>query len=179
MSLTFKKINLNKAFTLAETLVYIALLVSILFLIIDVSVFMSRRSTIAKAHFDVNSAAMTAFSRFSRDIKRATFVDLVGSTINASPGRLVLQLRKPDGSHDDIEFYLEDDKVKTSFNGTVLGDLTPDSVTISNLTFRLFLPPSPNTIAVRVEMTVAPDDVSLVPAINFYGTYVLRGSYLE
>jgi hypothetical protein len=73
--------------------------------------------------------------------------------------------------------YLDGGVVKEGLNGSYVGDLTPDGIEVSNLTFRLFRLAS--TTAVRVEMTVAPEEKSEVPSVNFYGTYVLRGSYIQ
>lgn len=167
----------KEGFTIAETIVYVSLVSFLLLLIMETSYSIARRQKESTAHFNINAAAMTAFSRFSRDAKRATGINLVRSTLGASPGNLVLQMKKPDGTNDEVSFYLSDDKVKTAFNGAYLGDLTPNDVVVSNLTFRPFTMASSS--AVRVEMTVGSQDVSSVPALNFYGTYVLRGSYLE
>jgi len=167
----------TKGFTITETIVYVGITSLLLLVIMDISYSIANRQKESTAYFDMNAAAMTAFSRFSRDIKRATGINLVRSTLSASPGNLVLQMKKTDGTNDETSFYLESDKVKTKFNGTFLGDLTPNDIVVSNLTFRPFSMASSS--AIRVEMTVGPRDVSLVPALNFYGTYVLRGSYIE
>jgi type II secretory pathway pseudopilin PulG len=167
----------NKGFTVTEAIVYIALISFLLLLIMEIAYAIADRQKESTAHFDINAAAMTAFSRFSRDTKRATDINLVRSTLSASPGNLVLQMRRPDGTNDEVSFYLDGEKVKTAFNGTYLGDLTSSDVIVSNLTFRPFTMASSS--AVRIEMTVGARDLSSVPALNFYGTYVLRGSYLE
>lgn len=162
---------------MAEMIVYIAIL-SVLFIAL-VSM-MGHISTIerrAGTFLDINSAAVTAFSRFSRDIRRATSLDTTNSTLNATPGRLELLMKKSDGTNDRVTFYLSGGVIKTDQNGVFAGNITQDSMEVSNLTFRNFSTAS--STAVRVEMTVAPSASSSVPALNFYGTYVLRGSYVE
>jgi type II secretory pathway pseudopilin PulG len=167
----------ERGFTLVEVIVYSALVAMLLLVIVQMAFAISGSSKRSSAYLDVNSTAIAAFGRFSRDIRRATDVDSVESTLDASSGKLVLEMKRDDGTDDVTTMYLEDEKVKESFNGSYVGDLTPEDMAVSNLTFRVFR--AATTTAVRIEMTVAPQDDSGVPALNFYGTYVLRGSYIE
>lgn len=167
----------SRGFTLAETVVYAGLLAFLLVVIVQSAIAVAGAYDRSSTYLDINATAMTAFSRFSRDIRRATGVDLVASTLGASPGRLSLQMKREDGSNDTVDLYLSGDKIRAEDNGVLVGDLTPENMDVSNLTFRIFTAAS--TTAVRIEMTVAPDNMPTVPAVNFYGTYVLRGSYVE
>ncbi|MEK7500113.1 MAG: hypothetical protein AAB649_05920, partial [Patescibacteria group bacterium] len=162
---------------LVEMLISIGIITLLLLVIIEISFSISKSHERSRDFLEINSASVGAFSRFSRDIRRATTVDTVNSTLGGSQGKLVLNMKRDDGTNDVTTFYLEEEKVKERFNGTVVGDLTPAVMSISNLTFRLFTVAS--TSAIRVEMTIAPSASSTVPAVNFYGTYVLRGSYVE
>ncbi len=167
----------SRGFTLVETLVYVTLVAMLLLVIVQISAAVSASYKTSRVYLEVNSTALSAFSRFSRDIRRATGVDAIASTLEASSGKLVLQMKRDDGTNDVTVLYLEGEKVKVLENDAYLGDLTPSGVAISNLTFRLFSVAS--TTAVRVEMTIAPQEETQVPALNFYGTYVLRGSYIK
>lgn len=165
-------------YTLTEMLVTTGLMALLLLLIVDTSFSIAAAHKRAQKFLEINASAMGAFSRFSRDIRRASSVDLVNSTIGASSGKIVLNMKKSDGTNDVTTFYLDGDRVKEVYNGTLMGDITPGPVNVSNLTFHLFT--AATTTAVRVEMTVAPDDLTLdIPAVNFYSTYVLRGSYIQ
>ncbi|MBI5134377.1 MAG: hypothetical protein HZA81_03260 [Candidatus Taylorbacteria bacterium] len=174
MSLIYRK---HRGYTLVETIVYAALVAALLLVIVGSTIALAKGHKRSQAYLDVNSAAVSAFSRFSRDIRRASSVDTVNSVLGASSGKLVLNMRRPDGSNDVSTFYLSDTKVKIDKNGVFEGDITQDNMAVSNLTFRKFTAAS--STAIRVEMTLAPDASSTVPALNFYGTYVLRGSYTE
>lgn len=169
--------RISRAFTLVEVVVYASLVALLLLVIVEMTMSIASSSKKSGTYLDVNSAAVAAFGRFSRDIRRATAVDDIASTLDASSGRIVLQMKRTDGSNDVTSLYLDGGVVKENLNGSYVGDLTPDGIEVSNLTFRLFRVAS--TTAVRVEMTVAPEEKSEVPAINFYGTYVLRGSYIQ
>lgn len=174
MSPIFKK---NRGETLTEILVYIAIVTFLLFILLQSAFAISKTSKRSRSYLDINSAAVSAFSRFSRDIRRATSIDTVQSTLGASSGKLVLNFRTTNGTNSTLTFYLSDSQVMLAENGEYIGDITQDNMTVSNLTFRKFSVAS--TTAVRVEMTLAPDASTTVPALNFYGTYVLRGSYIQ
>ena len=167
----------QKGNTLAEMIVYVGLVSVLLLVIIQTAFAISTTSKRSRSYMDINSAAVSAFSRFSRDIRRATSIDTVRSILGASSGTLVLNMKKSDGTNDALTFFLSDQKVKISKNGVYEGDITQDNLAVSNLTFRKFAVGS--TTAIRVEMTLAPDASTTVPALNFYGTYVLRGSYIQ
>ncbi|HVU06550.1 MAG TPA: prepilin-type N-terminal cleavage/methylation domain-containing protein [Candidatus Paceibacterota bacterium] len=168
----------SKGYTLVEMLVYIAL-IALLFSALAAAVSqISKSERRARAFLDINSAAISAFSRFSRDIRRATSIDIVNSTLSASSGKLALIMKNADGTSSTTKFYLSaDGMVKVEQDGVYAGSVTSDNMQVSNLTFWKFSQAS--TTAVRIEMTLAPDASTTVPALNFYGTYVLRGSYLE
>jgi type II secretory pathway pseudopilin PulG len=167
----------TRAFTLAETVVSVGLVSILLLVTIQTSLTVTSIHRRSRVYLDVNSSAINSFSRFSRDIRRATSINAVESTLGASNGKLVLNLRQSDGSYATQTFSLANGIVQSFYNGVYNGDITPLSMDVSNLTFRRFLTGS--TTAMRVEMTVAPDASSTIPAINFYGTYVLRGSYSQ
>ena len=171
------KNHTTSGFTLAETIVSVGLVSLLLLVTIQASLTVSSVHKRSRTYLDINSSAVNAFSRFSRDIRRATSVNAVESTLGASNGKLVLNLKQADGSFATQTFSLVSGTVQSFYNGAYTGDLTPSSMDISNLTFRRFITGS--TTAMRVEMTVAPDASSTVPALNFYGTYVLRGSYSQ
>ncbi len=167
----------RRGYTLIEMLISVGLISLLLLVIIETSLSVSKSQARARDFLEINSTAVGAFSRFSRDIRRANSVDTINSTLNASSGKLVLNMKKVDGTNDVTTFYLAEERVKEIYNAAVVGDLTPSAMSVSNLTFRLFTVAS--TTAVRIEMTIAPEASSTVPAVNFYGTYVLRGSYVE
>jgi type II secretory pathway component PulJ len=164
-------------YTLSEMVVSIGLASLLLIALVETSFYIAKTHERSRVFIDINSAALGAFSRFSRDIRRATSIDTVNSTFEASSGKIVLLMKKSDGTNDVVTFYLDGTIVKEDFNGSYVGEITPPNIPISNLTFRLST--SSPLSGVRIEMTAAPDTKLDIPAINFYSTYVLRGSYAE
>jgi prepilin-type N-terminal cleavage/methylation domain-containing protein len=167
----------SRGFTLVEMIISVGLVSILLLVTIQTSLTVASIHRQSRTYLDVNSSAINAFSRFSRDTRRASLVDTVQSTLGASSGKLVLNMKKVDGSYDTTTFALASGTVQSFYNGAYTGDLTPININVSNLTFRRFFTGS--TTAIRIEMTVAPDASSTVSALNFYGTYVLRGSYSQ
>ena len=167
----------NKGYTLPEMLVYISLVTLLLLVIIETALSLGEAHKRSRAYLDINSSAISAFSRFSRDIRKSTSVDTINSTLDASSGKLALLMKKSDGTNDATTFYLSSGTVKVEENGVYQGDITPSGMEVSNLTFRKFS--LSTTTAIRIEMTLAPDASSSVPALNFYDTYVMRGSYVQ
>lgn len=169
--------NSQRGYTLAELVVYVGLVAVLLGVVLSTAFSMSSIYKRSRAYLDINSAAITAFSKFSRDIRRATSVDTVNSSLGSPAGRLVLLMKRSDGTNDSATYYLSESRVKLDENGSLSGDVTQSNMAVSNLTFRKF--GNASTTAIRVEMTLAPTASTSVPALNFYGTYVLRGSYVE
>ncbi len=168
----------KKGFTAVELVISVTLATVFLLIIVETALMLARSHERSRTYLDMNSTAFGAFSRFSRDIRRATSVDTVNSTLGASDGKLVLRMRKDDGTYDSTTFILSENRVRELFNGNLVGDLTQADINVSNLTFRLFQVAT--TTAVRIEMTIVPEAASsTIGALNFYGTYVLRGSYAE
>ncbi|HEU0080557.1 MAG TPA: prepilin-type N-terminal cleavage/methylation domain-containing protein [Candidatus Paceibacterota bacterium] len=164
-------------FSLAELIVYVALVAILLGVIVSTALSMGAVYRRSRTYLDINSAAVTAFSRFSRDIRRASAIDLNDSVLAATPGRLTLLMKRSDDTNDSVSYYVSDSKVKVDENGAYAGDVTQGDVAVFNLTFRKFA--SASSTAIRIEMTMAPAASTSVPALNFYGTYVLRGSYVR
>lgn len=173
-----KLLGKKNGYTAMELIISVALATVFLLIIVETALMLAKSHERSRTYLDMNSTAFGAFSRFSRDIRRATAVDTVNSTLGASDGKLVLKMRKSDGEYDTTTFVLSENRVREYFNGSLIGDLTQSDIDVSNLTFRLFQVST--TTAVRIEMTVVPEAASTtIPALNFYGTYVLRGSYAQ
>jgi Tfp pilus assembly protein FimT len=164
-------------YTLAELVVYVALVALLLGVIISTALSMSAVYKRSRTYLDINSAAITAFSKFSRDIRRASSIDTINSSFGSPTGKLILFMKKSDGTNDSVSYYVSNGKVETDANGVFSGDVTQANMTVSNLTFKKFI--NASSTAIRVEMTLAPSASTSVPALNFYSTYVLRGSYVK
>src|SRR4051812_30022430 len=89
---------MRRGFSLAETIVYASLVSLLLLVIIQAALSISTTAKRSRSFLDINSAAISGFSRFSRDVRRASSVDTVNSTLGASSGKLALIMANEDGT---------------------------------------------------------------------------------
>lgn len=167
---------LNKGFSLVEAIVYIAVF-SIIFLALVTTVLVVNRSYgEIRVERTIDSNALSAYDRLSREIRNASDVDQADSLFNSSPGTLALFIGS--GAEQIIRrFYLSDGAMAVSDNGVFQGHLTAKEASTTSLVFRLIAATS--TKAVRIEMNISPisTTTSTTADTKFYGTFVLRSTY--
>jgi len=84
----------------------------------------------------IESAAIAALDRLSREARNATSVDVGGSVLGTSPGQLSLNTKDPDGAPEVVQFFLEDKSLHVREAGVDQGSLTPAAARVTNLIFR-------------------------------------------
>ena len=153
-----------------ETIVYIAILAFLFFMVVETLTTIARTYRATAVTRSLSSSGMNALDRISRDIRNAASVDQVQSVLNINPGKLVLI-----NGATTTEFYVEGGLISIRENGVSKGSVTLDSSTTTNLIFRLVT--TPKSSAVKIEMSLQSGDGTSLKAANFYNTVVLRGSY--
>ncbi len=153
-----------------ETLVYIAILAFLFFMVVETLTTIARTYRATAVTRSLSSSGMTALDRISREIRDAASVDEVQSIFNINPGKLVLIK-----GATTTEFYVEGGLIRIRENGISKGAITSDSSTTTNLIFRLIT--TPKSRAVKVEINLESGTSTSLRAANFYNTAVLRGSY--
>ena len=168
----------NAGTSLAEAMVYIALLVIIFAGIVRGVFMLSTSYRNVKTYRSIESSAVSSMDRMVREIRNATDVNTAQTSYGISAGSLALNSINASGTASTVRFYVSTStsRLYLEENGVNVGPLTPSNVIVSNLTFRSF---STSTVsAVKIEMTVASASSSSVFfSRNFYGTALLRGSY--
>lgn len=162
-------------FSLIEMIVYISLLTVIMVSVVNMLLVMSRANSFYKVSRHIQSSAVFALDRIVRDIRNAQSVDLIGSTLGASPGVLILNTTQATGTPEIIQFYVSAGALRVKQDGGDIGPLTLSDVSVQNLVFRHI-----NTgisQAVKVELTLSSGAGSFARSANFYATAVLRDSY--
>ena len=165
----------NRGLTLVEMIVYIAVLILLTTAIVNSIVSLSLTYRQFKVAKRVGQSAMLAMERISREIRNADSVDTAQSLLDAHPGALQLNATTPGGTARIVKFYLEDGTLKVSENGVAQGPLISSRASTTNLVFRLI--PTPNSEAVKIEMTITATSSSYSKTEKFYDTIILRGSY--
>lgn len=156
--------------TVVETVVYIAILAFLFFMVAETLTTIARTYRATAVTRSLSSSGLTALDRMSRDIRNASSVDQAQSVLNTNPGKLVLL-----SGATITEFYVEQGLINIRENGISKGSITLDSATTTNLVFRLIT--TPKSSAVKVEMTLQSGTGTDFRTANFYNTVVLRNSY--
>ena len=175
MSENFKKgISLSKVegFSLVEMLIYIAILILMLAVIMNVTVSVVRSGRIIKALRNVENSALISFERITRETRQAQSINLFSSVLDANPGRLVLVGTDALGNPRTVDFYLSSGVLMLSENGVDVGALTQPDAEVSSLVFHRFF--SPNSEGIRTEITIESGTSTHYRSNNFYFSAILR-----
>lgn len=163
-------IKKQKGFSLLEMLIYVAILAFLMVTVVATLITMTRSYSILKVSKNLNHAAIVSLERMTREIRGASSVVVGQSTLDASPGRLYLQV-----GTDTTEFYLDAGMLKVNVNGVYQGPLTTADVAINSLIF---------TLSTTTESEAIKIDLMMESGVNerhkreqFQSTVVLRGSY--
>jgi len=161
---------LHRGFSLIETLVYIA--VTVLVSYAGVTTFLSLNTVLIRNQTErtLGHSANVSLERMVRDIRSAVSVNVGGSTLGTSPGVLALSQ-----GATTTTFSVSGGNVVVAVNGTNLGPLTSDAVTVQNLTFTRYV--ATTTEMVRVALTLSANSKAASTTRTFYTSAVLRGSY--
>lgn len=160
----------HRGFTLIEMLVYIAVMLLVttagIMTYLSLDMVLLRNATERR----LTNAADVAIERMVRDIRAAESVNGGLSTLGTSPGVLVLV----DGS-TTTTFSLSGGKVMVNVNGTDIGPLTGEGVTVDALTFTDYVGTDTELVRVALQLTASSSAASSTR--TFYTSAVLRGSY--
>jgi hypothetical protein len=172
MSLVIRK--KEKGFSLAEVLIYCALLTAITFFITQsVLTLLNSHSKIVLAR-TVEYSAESAMNKIVFEIKKASSVNLGSSSLGTNPGTLALAGSEA-GTNYTIVFSIQNGKIVFSKDGGASTPLTSSDVTIPNLIFKTTS--TANSIAVKVDMTVTGIRSGVARSLDLSSFAVLRGSY--
>lgn len=160
----------HSGFSLVEVLIYLA--VTIVIAMATINMYYSLDSVLLRNSTErkLTNAATVTLERMVRDIRNADAVDIGLSTLGTSPGVLVLE----DGA-TVTQFSLNGGSVEVAVDGSTLGPLTSDDVTVEDLIFRRYQ--NATTELVRVELTLSASSRAASTTKTFYTSAVLRGTY--
>jgi len=127
----------------------------------------------------LRQSAVVSMDRMTREIRNASSVDVANSVLNANPGTLRLNTVTSAGTQT-VTFAListgpNAGVIRVSENGVDKGPLTSGKASTTNLVFQLIT--TPNSQAVKIEMTMTASSSKFLRTANFYDTIILRGSY--
>lgn len=162
-----------------ETIVYTAILaVTTIFVINSLLKTVSAFNNF-KVSKQINTSAINALERMTREIKSAYQTDEINSIFDTSPGRLIIKKNDPDtGAPITIEFSVSSSRLMFQKDAENPIALTPSGTEISNLTFRqVATSTNQHSEAIKIELAIKSGYGSYQKTENFYDTIVLRESY--
>jgi len=164
------KIKLIQGFSLVEMLVYVAVLMLVSTGSITLLLTLADNVERQQANQLVTRSAHSALERMLKDIRAANTVDTFYSTLETSPGVLVLT-----AGATTTEYSLTGGQIVLGVNGTTVGPLTEERVSVDGVSFYRY----DNTITelVRVELTLSATIGESTVTETFNAAATLRGSY--
>lgn len=165
------KQSLNmRGFTLIETLVYLSVMVLLVGAL--VTSFVSLDTVLVRNATEraLTRGAQVSLDRMTRAILSADTVHTGLSTLGTSMGALALT-----ESATTTRFYISGDALMMSVNGTDLGPLTSDGISVEDVVFYRYV--GSTTEMVRVALTLSAAGKASSSTRTFYTSAVLRGSY--
>lgn len=162
-----------RGFTLIEILFYAAIFAVVSVLVIDIILLMARTTKQIKAGRDLNSAAVSAMERMTREIKLADDLGILESSFGTSSGKLVLNsIDFETQASATIAFYLDGNSLVMQENSSASVPLTSPKVKINSLVFRQ-AENSAKSKAVKIELEITTGSRTE----KFYDSAILRRSY--
>lgn len=174
MALTNHKTQ--RGITLAETIVYAAVLAVLFVIVVHGLLELSRTYKSLTVSRRLTLSSTSLMERMTYEIRQANDVDLSNSILNTSPGKLVLNTTLADGTPTTVEFSVSTSTLVMKQGGTSLGSLTSASTTIDSVIFKLLTNGSVSK-AVRVETQISATSGGYSKTAKLYNTIILRGSY--
>lgn len=168
--------SLEYGSTFIETVIYIALFITISVLLVGTLFGMMKAYTGTRIDNDLMDGAHTSMERLTREIRGGVSIDTGVSVFGTNPGTLKLNSLDSGGSAKTVQFSLSSGVLQMldSTDGSTR-DLTGSKVSITSLIFRNIT--TAKGSAVRVEMTMQSTRTSTAKTITLYDTVALRGSY--
>jgi type II secretory pathway pseudopilin PulG len=164
----------KKGFTLIEMLLYIAILVFLLIVIINLLFNIVRSQKNFASSRSIENSSGFALERLAREIKEADSVNTGSSVFNSSPGTLTLNSTDINGTARTVQFYISSSTLHIKENGVDKGPLTQSDTRITNLVFYNLV--TTNSKAIKTNFTIESGTSSSYRTDSFYLTAVLRGS---
>lgn len=166
----------SSGFSLIETLVYIFIMTLLLSALSGALLSLTASYSALRSGEAVGEAALVSLEQMTREVRGANGVLGEASALGSSPGRLTLNYWDELDNASTTEFYLNGSTLWMKRDGVSVGPLSSTAVRVSNLTFRLVS--GANSKAVKIEMALESGSGANYKSRKFYGTAVMRGSYL-
>ena len=170
------KYKKNKGFSIMEIIIYFTLLSVISILVINNIISLFKNYNIAKSNQEIEYNAINIIDKITRDVRDARNVNISDSSFSVADGSVSLNIASSTNeiSSTTVKFYLNNNKLKYMKDGVDVGNISTNSVNVSN--FKIFYINSSSTEAIKLELTLdtTPRLSTSLISKNFYTTIQLR-----
>jgi len=173
MNNIFKKRNTktgSKGFSLIEVVIYFGLLAIISTLVITHIISMFKNYGTVRSNQEIEYNAIAILDKLTRDVRDSESINVTDSDFDVAQGAISLRT----SSTSEVLFYLENNKVKYTKDGILIGNLSTNSVTVSNFRIQYINASSTEAIKVDLNLEITPHLQSTPISKNFYTTILLR-----
>lgn len=159
----------QRAFTLIEILIYIAILVLLSVGVVQIVLTLTSGAKELRTERRIQAAAETGLETLIREIRQASDVILGSSVFGSNPGTLVLKTVQPPGSQTSVNraFSLSSSRLQRQDGSGPAEFITGPEASISELIFWHSVATSSSLITIKL---TSGDK-------TFYGSAVLRAKY--
>lgn len=176
MNKIYNKKNNTTGFSLVEIIIYFALLAIISTLVISSMISLFKNYNVVRANQDIEYNAISILDKLTRDARDARSINISDSSFSVAQGAVSLTIGSStnDNASNTVKFYVNNGKVKYMKDGVDFGNLSTNSVTVSN--FKIYYINSSSTEAIKVELNleITPHLHPTAISKNFYTTILLR-----
>lgn len=156
-------------------IVYLAIFAFMSLVVINSFMVILRSFNHARINRDLLESGATAMERISRELRKSKVVNVANSSFGSNPGILQLDNLNVTGTPDSIiRFTVTNGDLNITENGTVIGNLLGENVSVTNLIFRRIT--TPHGDAVKIELTIQIVSGGIIRSENFYDTILSRGT---
>lgn len=166
----YNTLHTQRGFSLVEMLVYVAILMIVSSGALSLLFSLTDQINTGRAERIVSHSAEVTLERMLGDIRGSVAVNLFSSTLESTPGVLTVET-----AATSTQFSVSSGAIVVEENGTIIGPLTDDRVTVDSLIFYRY--DNSVTEMVRVAMTLSATVGEATVTRNFEAGAVLRGSY--
>jgi len=146
------KINkTQRGFSLVEMIVYIAILSFVFSALVTSANSIIKTYTTMRTYEEIAHTGTVTLERLTREVRRASNVDTLASTLFTNPGVLILNTRDWSGNSTVASVSLVNGRIVLQEGGTP-SPLSASGVTVTNLVFTYL--ENPQTQGVLIEFTV-------------------------
>jgi type II secretory pathway pseudopilin PulG len=176
MNKNLNKKNNKSGFSVVEIIIYFGLLAVISTLVTTNIISLFKNYNIARSNQEIEYNAINIIDKLTRDTRDAKSININDSSFSVVQGSVSLNIGSStdDMASNTVKFYLDNNKLKYMKDGIDFGNISTNSVNVSN--FKIFYINSSSTEAIKVELTIDTIAQSNSNPIskNFYTTILLR-----